>query len=112
MRANKARKQRGNIEERGGAYRVRVYAGVDPVTKKPLYLRETIAAGPDAKRKAEKALTRLQHQVDERRAPRTSATLDQLLDRYLEVAPGTRRDYASKASKRIRPILLEPNGER
>lgn len=109
MTANTARKQRGNIEERGGAYRVRVYAGVDPVTKKPLYLRETIAAGPDAKRKAEKALTRLQNQVDERRAPRTSATLDQLLDRYLEagleVAPGTRRDYASKASKHIRPIL-------
>jgi integrase len=109
--ANPAREQRGNIEERGGAYRVRVYAGVDPVTKKPLYLRETIAAGPDAKRKAEKALTRLQNQVDERRAPRTSATLDQLLDRYLElglgleVAPGTRRDYASKASKHIRPIL-------
>jgi hypothetical protein len=105
--ANRARKQRGNIEVRGGAYRLRVYAGVDPVTKKPLYLRETIAAGPDAKRKAEKALTRLQNQVDERRAPRTSATLDQLLDRYLEVglevAPGTRRDYASKPSKHIRP---------
>jgi hypothetical protein len=70
-----------------------------------VYLRETIAAGPDAKRKAEKALTRLQNQVDERRTPRTSVTLDQLLDRYLEVAPGTRRDYASKASKHIRPIL-------
>ncbi|MFG1820401.1 tyrosine-type recombinase/integrase [Kribbella sp. NPDC049174] len=109
MATNSARKQRGNIEERGGAYRVRVYAGVDPVTKKTVYLRETIAAGPDAKRKAEKALTRLQNQVDERRAPRTSATVNQLLDRYfevgLDVAPGTRRDYASKASKHIRPIL-------
>ncbi|MEV0290649.1 tyrosine-type recombinase/integrase [Kribbella sp. NPDC050820] len=109
MATKSARKHRGNIEERGGAYRVRVYAGVDPVTKKPVYLRETIAAGPDAKRKAEKALTRLQNQVDERRAPRTSATLNQLLDRYfevgLDVAPGTRRDYASKASKHIRPIL-------
>ena len=75
------RTRRGNIEARGGGYRIRVYAGVDPVTRKEIYLKETIPAGPNAKRQAEKALTRLQNQVDERRAPRTSATLDQLPDR-------------------------------
>ena len=104
-----ARTKRGNIEVRGSGYRVRVYAGLDPVTKKSIYLRETIPAGPNAKRQAEKALTRLQNQVDEKRAPRTSATLDQLLDCYfevgLDVAPGTRRDYVSKANKHIRPLL-------
>jgi len=72
-------------------------------------LRETIPAGPNAKRQAEKALTRLQNQVDEKRAPRTSATLDQLLDRYLDVGvdvdPNTRGDYISKANKHIRPFL-------
>jgi len=104
-----ARARRGNIEARGGGYRVRVYAGVDPVTKKETYLKETIPAGRNAKRQAEKALTRLQNQVDERRAPRSSATLDQLLDRYFEVwvdvAPGTLSEYISKANKHIRPIL-------
>jgi integrase len=103
------RTRRGNIEARGGGYRIRVYGGVDPVTRKEIYLKETIPAGPNAKRQAEKALTRLQNQVDERRAPRTSASLDQLLDRYfkvgLDVAPSTRRDYVSKANRHIRPVL-------
>ena len=103
------RARRGNIEARGGGYRVRVYAGVDPVTKNEIYLKDTIPAGPNPKRQAEKAFTRLQNQVDERRAPRTSATLDKLLDRYfkvgLDVAPSTRRDYISKANRHIRPVL-------
>ena len=109
MARTTARARRGNIEERGGSYRVRVYAGVDPVIKKEIYLRETVPPGPTTRRQAEKALTRLQSQVDERRAPRTSATLDQLLDRYfdvaVDVAPSTRSDYLSKANKHIRPIL-------
>ena len=84
--------------------------GSTPVTKGQLYLRETIPAGPNARREAEKTLTRLQHQVDQKRAPRTSATLDQLIDRYLEVgtahlAPRTRREYRDRAAKHIRPML-------
>lgn len=35
-------RQRGRIEERGKTLRVIVYAGVDPVTDKRSYLRETI----------------------------------------------------------------------
>jgi hypothetical protein len=106
----RAPRRRGNIEPRAGGYRVRVYAGIDPVTKKQIYLRETIPAGPNAKREAEKAVRRLQHQVDDDRAPRTSASLNQLLDRYFDVgvtnvAPRTRREYMSKASKHIRPFL-------
>ena len=90
-----------------GALRVRVYAGIDPVSKKRHYLVDTVPAGPSAGRDAERVRTRLLNQVDERRAPRTSATLDQLLDRYfevgLDVAPSTRRDYISKANRHIRP---------
>jgi hypothetical protein len=42
-------RQRGNVEElASGALRVRVYAGIDPVTKQPHYLRETIPAGAGA----------------------------------------------------------------
>ena len=64
---------------------MRVYAGIDPVSKKKHYLVETVPAGPSAARDAEWVRTRLLNQVDERRNPRTKATVNQLLDRWLEV---------------------------
>ena len=36
-------RERGRIEERGGSLRVVVYAGLDPVNGRRVYLRETIA---------------------------------------------------------------------
>jgi hypothetical protein len=76
---------RGNIETlRSGALRVRVYAGLAPVTKKRHNLIEVVPPGPKAMRKAEAIRDRLLHEVAEKRNPRTSATVDQLLDRYLE----------------------------
>lgn len=60
------RRGRGSIRKRGNSLRVRVYSGVDPVTGKELYLLETIrGADTAARRRAEKALTRLQAQVDQ-----------------------------------------------
>jgi hypothetical protein len=91
-----------------GSLRVRVYAGIDPVTKKPHYLVETIPAGPGAQREAENVRTRFQAQVDERRNPRTRAKLDQLLDRWLDVVDldaTTRINYRSKLDKHLRPVL-------
>lgn len=38
----------GSIEARGDSLRIRVYAGVDPVTGKPVYLRETVRGTDDA----------------------------------------------------------------
>jgi integrase len=38
--------------------------------------------GPSAARDAERVRTRLLNQVDERRNPRTKATMNQLLDRW------------------------------
>jgi hypothetical protein len=58
-----------------------VYAGVDPLTGKNHYLGETV----ETRRDAQRSRTRLLSQVDENRNPRTRATLNQLLDRYLEV---------------------------
>jgi hypothetical protein len=61
-------RQQGGVEElASGALRVRVYAGVDPVTKQPHYLRETIPAGPNAWTLAEQTRTRLLNEVNERR---------------------------------------------
>jgi integrase len=93
-----------------------VYAGVDPLTGKRNYLTEVIPLGPAATREAEKAaraeakraLTRLLNQIDERRNPRTRATVNQLLDRYLElldVEDTTRRTYEWLINKHVRPVI-------
>ncbi len=88
--------------------RVRVYAGLDPLTKRRNYLTEVIPPGPKAEAEAERARTRLLNQVDEQRNPRTRATVNQLMDRYLEildVEPSTRRAYVGYIDKHIRPQL-------
>jgi integrase len=98
---------RGGIDTLpSGACRVRVYAGVDPLTGKRNYLTEVVPAGPGAAKEAEKVRTRLLTQVDERRNPRTKATLDQLLDRYLEVVElerSTRNTYVGYLDRHVRP---------
>jgi len=84
--AGPRRRGRGRVEALpSGALRVKVYSGYDPVTGRRHYLTETVAAGHDAAKLAEKARTRLLGQVDERRNPRTKATVSQLLDKWLEV---------------------------
>jgi integrase len=93
-----------------------VYAGVDPPSGKRHYLTEVIPLGRAATKEAEqaargqakRALTRLLNQVDDRRNPRTRATVDQLLDRYLEVLdvePTTLRTYKGLIDKHVRPVI-------
>lgn len=65
-----------------GNFRVRVYAGTDPLTGKPRYLQETHGT----ENEAEKARTRLQNQVDEQRHPRSNVTVTQLIEHWMEVA--------------------------
>ena len=92
-----------------GAYRVRVYAGSDPITGKRHDLTELVPPGPRAAAEAEKVRTRLLSQLDERRNPRTKATLNQLLDRYIEVLDvdeSTRKTYLGYINNRIRPTLI------
>src|SRR3954452_8839942 len=85
-RSRRQRRGRGTVEELpSGALRVSVYAGVDPLSGRRHYLRETVPAGPTAVGAAEKGRRRLANQVDERRTPRTSATVEQLLDRPFEM---------------------------
>jgi hypothetical protein len=85
-----------------------VYAGIDPVTKKRHNLIEVVPPGPKAWRQAEKIRDRFLHEVAERRNPRTSATVDQLLARYLDQfdgAPNTLTLYRGYVGKHIRPFL-------
>src|SRR6266542_1864283 len=96
---------RGHVRKRGeSSYQAIVYAGIDPVTKRQRYLRETART----QREAERALTRLLGQVDEQRTPNTSATVGYLLDRWLELAQlelTTRDTYQAYLRRHVRPVL-------
>jgi integrase len=101
----KQRRRRGHIQLRSnGTFRVHVYAGRDPITKKPRYLSETVKTYADA----EKAMTRLLAQVDRERSPTTSGTVGYLLSRWLEVADlelTTRDGYEGYIRRNIVPTL-------
>ena len=103
------KRSRGGVERLpSGALRVVVYAGKDPLTGRRHYLREVVPAGPKASTEADRVMRRLAAQVDERRHPRTNATLDQLLDRYLEtldVGRTTHRMYGKYLEKHVRPFV-------
>jgi hypothetical protein len=87
------------------ALRVAVYAGIDPVTKRRHYLGEVIPAGLSAAKEADRAMRRMASQVDERRNPRTSATVDQTLDRYFDVVDLERNRRPHKC---CRPHVCRP----
>jgi len=107
--ARSSKRKPGEIEKLpSGARRVKVYAGIDPISKKRLYLRETVPAGPNVDREAEKVRTRLLSDVYERRHPRTDATVAQPIDRHLADARlgiKTRINYRSQADKHIVPCI-------
>lgn len=103
------KRQRGEIEHLpSGALRVKLYAGTDPLSGRRHYLRETVPAGVNAEAEAEKVRIRLVNEVNERRNPRTSATVNQLMDRYLElldVDTTTKQRYEGVIRTHVRPLL-------
>ena len=107
--SSRSARVRGAIDKLpSGAFRVRVYAGVDPVTKRRHDLVEVIPPGPQAERKARAARDRLASEVEQRRNPRTRATVDQLLERYLDQfdgAPNTLTLYRGYVRNHISPLL-------
>ncbi|WP_433784606.1 tyrosine-type recombinase/integrase [Actinomycetospora sp. CA-101289] len=102
-------RDRGNIELLpSGALRVRVYAGQDPVTKRRHSLVETVPAGPKAWERAEEVRLGFLADIRKRRNPRTTATVNQLLDRYLDQHTGGRRTvegYREYVDKHVRPFI-------
>lgn len=62
---------------------MRVYAGVDKVSRRRLNLTETVPAGPKAWGHAEEIRAQLVRQVEDGRHPTTDATVAQMLQRYL-----------------------------
>ena len=104
-RAAMARSGRGHIQRMpSGSFRVKVYAGTDPVTGKERLLRQTC---PD-EAAAHVALGRLLTEADGGRFPDRDATLGQALDRYLEVADlelSTREAHEGYIRRTIGPVL-------
>lgn len=70
------RRNPGTVERRGNSLRVKVYAGIDPLTGKELYLRESTTDEAEADR----ILNRLLSQVDEQRSARTDAAFKVAVD--------------------------------
>ncbi|WP_262703853.1 MULTISPECIES: tyrosine-type recombinase/integrase [Streptomyces] len=100
------RRQRGSIRPNGAGFQVRVYAGSDPLTKKPLYLHEQAATLPEA----EKARTRLLAKVDEQRHPKGKITVAKLLDQWMDVArieESTRDRYVIAIDQYLKPTFGE-----
>jgi len=99
------RRSRGHIETRpSGRFRVKVYAGDDPLTGKQNYLTKTT----DTYREAEIELTKLLGQVDENKHPRTAVTVSQVVAQWLEVAEladTTRQRYEGLVRLYIEPTL-------
>jgi len=102
-----AKTSRGHIQRlASGSFRVKVYAGTDPVTGKERLLRQTC---PD-EAAAHAALGRLLAEADGGRFPDRQATLGQALDKYLEVADlevSTREAHEGYIRRTIRPVLGE-----
>jgi integrase len=99
------RRTRGYIEQRAsGSYRAVVYAGTDPLTGKPRYLRASAPTWDDAERE----LTRLLGDLDQERHPKTNITVGQALDQWLDVADlaeTTRDRYLDLIRLYIRPTF-------
>ena len=100
-----AKTRNGYIQQLpSGAFRVSVYAGTDPVTRKQRRLRETC---PDEVT-ATAALARLLKQAQSHQAPDRDATFGLVLDKYLEVtdlAESTLATHDSYIRRVIRPVL-------
>ena len=106
---NPRNRQQGSIDELpSGALRVRVYAGTDPITKRRHGLVEVVPPGPKAWDQADEVRRRFLIEIKERRSTRTAATVDQLLDRYLDQHQGgksTVTGYRQYVDKHVRPFI-------
>jgi integrase len=100
-----AKTGKGHIERLpSGSFRVKVYAGTDPITGKERYLRETC---PDETSAAIK-LGEFLKKAEGHRTPERDVLFDRVLDTYLEVTPlaaKTRVTHENYIARIIRPVL-------
>ena len=99
----------GSIQTRNGSLRVRVFAGIDPVTGRQVYLTETVR-GTDkaALREAKRVRNRLVAQAERQRQPSSGASLAYVIGQWLAVAEledSTRDTYVGYIERTIKPTL-------
>jgi LacI family xylobiose transport system transcriptional regulator len=96
------RRGRGEIERLpSGSLRVRVYAGLDPRTRKRRYLVETVPAGPQAGWQAELVRKRLLHEARQARDNRGWTTAER-------ARPGTPAPVAAPPAAVVPPAAVPP----
>ncbi len=95
----------GHIERLpSGSWRVKVYAGTDPLTGREIRLRRTCKT----ERAAQIELGKLLEQAAAGRQPETNATVAELMDRYVEIADwdlSTRKANEIYIRRVIKPAL-------
>ena len=95
----------GHLEQLpSGSYRVHVFVGTDPITRRKVYLRQT---AKDLT-KAQILLGKLLEQAMAGKEPESGATVNQLLDQYVMVAEwdlSTRVGFEGYIRRTIRPAL-------
>jgi integrase len=102
------RRSRGYIETREdrakGKFRAVAFAGSDPLTGKPRYLRKST----DTYAEAQKELTKLLTQLDAKQHPRSQITVGEIVEKWLEVgelAETTRQRYDGLVRNYIQPTF-------
>lgn len=73
----------GSIRQRGDTWQIRVFTGRDPVTRRKRWIEKTVQGG---KRAAQRELANLVADVDRGTVVGTDATLNDLIERWIEMA--------------------------
>lgn len=90
---------RGSMRQRGETWELRVYVGLDPVTNRKRYATKTMRSG---KRVAQRELAAMVAAADKGALVRTSATVGELLEAWLEQAKG---EFSPKTVLETRGVL-------
>src|ERR1039457_3755597 len=100
-----AKSPAGHIEQLpSGSWRVKVYAGTDPLTGREIRLRKSCKT----ERAAQIELGKLPEQASAGRQPETNATVAEFMDRYTEVTDwdlSTRKANEFYIRRVIKPAL-------
>ena len=96
---------KGHVEQLpSGSFRVSVYAGIDPITRRAVRLRSTVKG----ELQAQIELGRLLKEASEDRTPETGATVARLMDEYAPIAEwdvSTRQTNEGFIRRTIKPPL-------
>jgi DNA-binding transcriptional regulator YhcF (GntR family) len=96
---------KGHIEQLpSGSFRVSVYAGMDPLTRRAIRLKSTVKT----EQQAQIELCRLLREASEGRMPESGATVGKLMDEYAAVAKwdvSTRQTNEGFIRRTIKPAL-------